>query len=140
MESLVENETFDVPNPEDDLSRYGMGLHCHQVLEAKIEKGRNVPDYQPADRGLEADHIPLVHPDARHLLSRAELQHEPLDPEPEVDDDEDGEEGEEEAEHVELVGLALIQGTAIAVCTLEQADPSSHRLRRESKIYKIKWV
>ena len=111
-----------------------MALRCHQILEAEFEKGRNVPDYQPADCHLEADHVPLVDSDAGHLLSRAELRHEPLDPEPEVDDDEDVEEGEEEPEHVELVGLALVQGTAVAACTLEHADSSSHRLRGEGSL------
>ena len=109
MQSLVENKTFNVPNPEDDRSWERNILLCQhrqQRLETIVKKGGEVPDNQPTDRHLEADHIPLVHPDAGHLLPGAELWHEPLHPDPEVEDDGDVEEGEEELEHVELVRLA----------------------------------
>ena len=111
-----------------------MALYCHKIFEAKFKKGRNVPDYQPTDCSLEADHIPLVDSDARHLLSWAEPGHEPLHSGPEVDDDGDVEEREKEAEHVELVRLVLIEGAAAAARALEKANTSDDRLRGEASL------
>ena len=104
------------------------------MLKADVKKGRDVPDYQPADCILEVDHVPLVDTDARHLLSWAQPRYEPLDPGPEVDDDGDVEEGEEEAEHVQLVGVALVEGAAIAASALQKANSSGHGLRRERSL------
>ena len=111
-----------------------MALNCHQVLEADIKKGGDVPDYQPVDCRLQTDHISLVDTDARHPLSGAQLRHEPLDPEPEVDDDGDVEEGEEEPEHVELVRVALIQEAAATARALEKTNTSGHRLGGEGSL------
>ena len=111
-----------------------MALHFHEMLKADVKKGRDVPDYQPADCILEVDHVPLVDTDARHLLSWAQPRYEPLDPGPEVDDDGDVEEREEETEHVELVRLVLIEGAAAAARALEKANTSDDRLRGEASL------
>ena len=77
MQAFVEQEAFDVPDPEDDLSRPNLaGLHREESLKATIDERGHVPDDQPDDRGLQTDHVPLVHAYARHLLSGTESRHE----------------------------------------------------------------
>ena len=135
MQALVEQEPFDVPDPEDDLSRPNLaGLHREESLKATIDERGHVPDDQPDDRGLETDHVPLVRADAGHLLAGAQVAQEPAHPEPEVDDDRDVEEREEEVEQEQLVGLALREVTAAFDQAFKKANSSCNRLRREDPL------
>ena len=135
MQALVEQEPFDVPDPEDDLSWPNLaGLHREESLKATINEGGHVPDDQPDDRGLEADHVPLVRADAGHLLARAEVAHEPAHPEPEVDDDRDVEERKEEVEQEQLVCLALQEVTASFDQVFKETNSSWSRLGREDPL------
>ena len=135
MQALVEQEPFDVPDPEDDLSGPNLaGLHREKSLKATIDECGRVPDDQPDDRGLETDHVPLVHADAGHLLPRAQVAQEPAHPEPEVDDDRDVEEREEQVEQEQLVGLALREVTAAFDQGFEKANSSCNRLGREDPL------
>ena len=83
-----------------------MALRCHQILEAEFEKGRNVPDYQPADCHLEADHVPLVDSDAGILSVRTKSTQEPPDHPREVADRENPD--ETESADVEEVGVGVL--------------------------------
>ena len=135
MQALVEQEPFDVPDPEDDLSRPNLaGLHREESLKATIDESGHVPDDQPDDRGLQTDHVPLVHADAGHLLAGAEVAHEPAHPESEVDDDRDVEEREEQVEQEQLVCLALWEVTAAFDQVFKETNSSRDRLRREDPL------